>query len=336
MSHDARIEDVLAVADVISRIEKLTRRLFEFTKFKTAYINRTVSMIARTRGYSAQLEKEERDALFGEARNIVDGAVKKGIYDDIAADVASDLQVLVMSVDPIVTRIKEIENEMRRLASLLPVHAWQKQISGFGELGLAILIGCAGNPSDYSTKHKFKKRLAIAPFTRTDGVTRACSTWAFVGGLSKDEWCDDPEVGYKGPGYAKKRRVASFGYVQDSMLKWQVMGAKKSPDGIAKPKGRYGQLMLEYKQRQMEKNERGEFAELAAAIVAKHRSKQIKPNKENLAGRLTQQHINNRAARYMVQRLICDLWFEWRRATSTVLETASSAMPASTLRKKAA
>lgn len=300
---------------VIERLQKLMGRLFAFIKFKNAYMNRTAALVARTTGYTAQLDADARAKLFEQARKIVDAAAKKGDYSSAPADVVADLEVLLVSIDPILTRIKKIEEEMEYYATMLPIHPWQKTINGFGELGLAVIIGCVGDPGKYRSKHAFKKRLGISPFTNVDGHTYACSTWARIKGLSKDEWVDDDEVGYKGPGYSSRRRSALYAYVQVPLF-------------FAKGKNRYGDLYTRYKHRQFERNARGDFACTAEKLVASARRNGVAPNAENLAGRLTAGHIDNRARRYMTQKLLCDLWNAWRRAILSLPEGASIVVPA--------
>lgn len=307
--------EVLPTDVVIEKLQKLMDRLFAFIKFKNGYMNRTAALVARTTGYTAQLDADAREELFKQARKIVDAAVKKGDFSSVPADVVADLEVLLMSIEPIMTRIKELESEMAHLVTMLPIHAWQKQINGFGELGLAVVIGCVGDPGKYRSKHAFKKRVGISPFTKVDGDTYACSTWMRIKGLSKDEWADDDAVGYKGPSYSPRRRSAIYAYVQVPLF-------------FAKSKNRYGDLYTRYKQTQAERNARGEFAGAAEKLAAAARRNDVAPNSENIAGRLTAGHIENRARRYMTQKLICDLWNAWRRATESSLTTANACTPA--------
>jgi hypothetical protein len=56
-----------------------------------------------------------------------------------------------------------VEDEMRRLAALLPVADWATAIRGFGLLNLAIVVGEAGRPlHDYGSVSKLWKRLGLA------------------------------------------------------------------------------------------------------------------------------------------------------------------------------
>lgn len=57
---------------------------------------------------------------------------------------------------------KDTEKQMKKLAKELPVYPWVQGVCGFGEIGLAMIVGEAGDLSNYSTVSKLWKRLGLA------------------------------------------------------------------------------------------------------------------------------------------------------------------------------
>jgi hypothetical protein len=93
-----------------------------------------------------------------------------------------------------------VEKSMIELAETLPVSAWVKATPGLGLLGLAIIIGEAGDLSNYSNPAKLWKRLGLAVFN----------------GKSQRK-CLDKEEAIR-QGYNPRRRSAIW-TIADSMLK---------------------------------------------------------------------------------------------------------------------
>jgi len=60
------------------------------------------------------------------------------------------------------SRRKDFEKDMRKVARTLPVHPWAVATRGFGELGLAQIVGECGDLSLYSNPAKLWKRLGLA------------------------------------------------------------------------------------------------------------------------------------------------------------------------------
>src|SRR6266550_1015709 len=105
--------------------------------------------------------------------------------------------------------VHQLELQMRKTARQFPVWQWAKDVRGFSDLGLAVVIAEAGALDKYSDVGKLWKRLGLAPITK-DGKTKAASTWRKSGGLTADEWQD---TGPAGPKYAPKRRAAIYSQV---------------------------------------------------------------------------------------------------------------------------
>jgi hypothetical protein len=180
-----------------------------------------------------------------------------------------------------------VEGEMRILAKQLPVWAgFCADIKGFGELGLAIVIGEAGRPlGDYSTVSKLWKRLGLGLVQDGGGWVRQQRRVGTDKGTTH--------------GYSPARRAEIWAMFSDTMLKHQWRGARclecekaaalckcEVPDIIpAHAIGTYG---VEYGRKKEEymKRDRIEWP-LARCDAA--------------------------ARRYMSKCVIRDLWIAWRR-----------------------
>jgi hypothetical protein len=219
--------------------------------------------------------------------------------------VEDDLFVSKVQIDIALRREAQMEKRMGVLARSLPAYPWVKSVRGFGDLGFAVITAEAGDLSRYQSDDGLKARLGLAPYKG-----KACSAWRMEGGLTADEW--------KERHYRPKVRSQMF-VIESSLYRSQ------------KPvEGPYYRVCMVYKERQMALNESGAFADRAAQLVVSARKAGRAPDKANLEGRLTQKHINLRALRYMMQKLVSDLWSEWRRANQALPEEATSGVPAST------
>lgn len=114
---------------------------------------------------------------------------------------------------------QSVERDMRKLARTLPVYAWAKGVSGFGDLGLAIIVGETGDLSLYATKERVWKRLGLAVI---DGFRQSRRTNAEEAAAH---------------GFNPKRRAEAWA-IADSMFRHQWRGEK---EGVpAHPLGPYG------------------------------------------------------------------------------------------------
>lgn len=196
------------------------------------------------------------------------------------------------------------EKELVRLAKTLPIYQWAKDVSGLGDLSLAGLVGEAsgvvfdGDKNDtgeFWTIGQMKsvsalwKRMGLAVM---GGVRQGDAT----AGLSKTDWVAH--------GYVKTRRSVAWN-IGECIVK-----AQWRKENTVHP---YGKFYGEEKARLQALNDEGAYAETAARIVERMKKAGSKPLAENLAGRLTPSHINNRAKRHMMKRLLRDLFIEWRR-----------------------
>lgn len=168
------------------------------------------SLARRSLGFNPNNKDEKLNARAG---RIVDAALsgKEAKQEDaaVAGHLAADLAVIASAGAPLSAARKQIEKEMKRLAKSLPVYPWAKDVKGLGELGLAVIVGEAGDLAKYPKKGHLWKRLGLAPF---EG--KALSTWRGIkGGLTADQWI---EAGYK-----PTRRAEIHACVSDPLFRAQ-------------------------------------------------------------------------------------------------------------------
>lgn len=84
-------------------------------------------------------------------------------HASIAAEVAPFCLAAKQASAPFDALKKQVESVMVETAAALPVAAWVASVRGFGLLGLAIVVGEAGDLSKYANPGKLWKRLGLAP-----------------------------------------------------------------------------------------------------------------------------------------------------------------------------
>lgn len=136
--------------------------------------------------------------------------------------VSTTLMPFTAAMQPLQKARDDTERVMIRAARDLPVAPWVKNVPGFGEKALAIIIGETGDLANYDSVANVWKRLGLAPFTNGDGVTKACSTWRRFGGLTKEEWTGDD-----GPGYSPRRRAEVYSALSDPLFR--IQSTRKGP-----------------------------------------------------------------------------------------------------------
>lgn len=139
-----------------------------------ALTNQATALLARSLGYGANLEEKDRKKLWGEAAKARD-AIEDGTP---ATAISPGIINLVMSLRegrrPLEANRKDIEAKMVELAISLPVWPWVEAVRGLGALGLAIIIGEAGDLGMYvKGPAGIWKRLGLAPKSAYRDVTKA-------------------------------------------------------------------------------------------------------------------------------------------------------------------
>jgi hypothetical protein len=246
------------------------------------------SYLAGLLGFRVTLPEAERKKLFLLAAKVRKAIEKGGLdwsdpgYGDAFRAVVPTVLASQQSRKVWDDLREATEKNMKSLAVKLPVWAaFAKEIRGFGELGLAVIIAETttpeGNLSNYSSVGKLWKRLGLAVI---DGRRQ--------GNPGKDATDND----WITHGYNRQRRAEMWAFFSDILFRAQ-WAADKDEDGknpkdsgkpvaiAAHPLGRYGEV----------------YAERKAWMLARD---------------LTLGHAHNDARRYMTKRLLKHLWQAWR------------------------
>ena len=168
----------------------------------------------------------------------------------------------------------------------VPAYALWEGIRGLGPLGLALILGEAGNPADYATHSKFWRRMGLH-------VGGGKAFYVKRAGMTGEAW--------EAAGYCPRRRSVVY-QITDSLLKSQIRKDKADPTKrIAL--GPYGALYLARKAREHEKARAEGLTVRPAGKIPKADAHMYR----------SEGHIHNRAARYVGKKLLRDLWKVWRR-----------------------
>ena len=164
---------------------------------------------------------------------------------------------------------------METCAGQLAAFAFVEKVLGAGEIGLATIIGEAGDLSNYANPGKLWSRLGYAPYRGFAGSSWKRDSWhQGEKALSKEEWTDHPFSG---------ERYALMYAISDSMLRAQK--TKKTEDSPGEAKGPYGQIYMDRRRRTAETH----------------------PD-------WTDGHSHKDALRVMMKAYLRDLWVAWNRA----------------------
>ena len=208
------------IDQVCGAIQDLQVRRKFIIKMETANTNMVKALVARMCGFDPNAEETAREKVWTRAGQIVRRALAERQQDEadlpIAKSVAPELEMVRRMLEPLLIRREEVEVEMARLAMELPVNI---QVTGFKAIGLAVIVGEAGNLSNYATIRKLWRRfgLGMAP-------------------------------GHEGKAYSTHRRDGTFAGAPDEWIKagyspkrlGQVFGVVTVPLFMAKAKNQYG------------------------------------------------------------------------------------------------
>lgn len=256
--------------------------------------NAIKALVRRALDWKRDQVEEDRKKLNARAASIVTAALagkdQKQEDSEIFAGLAFDLGVVAKTIEPCTNARHQIELEMKRAVRSLAVYEWAKGVRGFGELGLAVIVGEAGDLTNYPKKGHLWKRFGLAPYNG-----RAYSTWRMKGGLTADEWTE--------AGYSPRRRAEMYAVIAEPLIK---------------AKGPYRDVYLE---RLAVEHGKAVAEGLIPATTGKATVeswakrglppltlvKKIEDGKHRSAG-----HIDFRANHYMTKRLLRDLWQAWK------------------------
>ena len=174
------------------------------------------AFIARALGYHSGLPEKDRKALWAKASAFRKGVEGKGGEGHASRE--NQMHNALSACIPIVTNSAaaraawdklrlDTEKEMRKLARSLPVWSWADGVRGFGDLGVGIITGEAGDLSNYATKERLWKRLGLAviagerqqrktgPAALEHGFSplRRAEVWNVAESLFRAQWAADKD-----------------------------------------------------------------------------------------------------------------------------------------------
>ena len=202
------------VGDACERLQELQVRRRFWIKTITRQDNALGALARRAMGWRYDATEKEREKVNGRAASLVSALLKgKDVKPEdaaIAAAIMADVAAAQAARDPMVRQRAEIEREMKRIARTLPVAEWQASVRGFGDMGLAVVVGEAGDLSNYANPAKLWRRLGLAPYQGHAGKTWRIPGWR-PRALSSEEWSDY--------GYSAQRLAQVYGVVSEPLMK---------------------------------------------------------------------------------------------------------------------
>jgi hypothetical protein len=259
---------------------------------------------ARDKVWSQALGIVRTEILIGQQKNAATLAAFKGEKvrkskpkehkeedQDIVALQERNLQMVTMMALPLLSRREELETEMARLAGLLPTAGWWAEIPGCDLLGLAVIVGEAGNLANYRGTKGYRKLWRRLGFGMAPGHEQhAYSTWRRLkgkGALTAEDWIK--------AGYAPRRLG-------------QIYGVVTVPLFMKKAESIYGEVYDARRRHTMESHPEW-------WVDAKG-----KPKVNPKTGEPSSAHAMEDAKRIMTKELLADLWRVWRGSNNPVEE----------------
>lgn len=291
-------------AELIASLVELQRRRRYFSRQVMAAERSIDDYLARTPDHARRESEKNNLPAFARAkayRQAVERAFKLE-----QPGLAPDAEIVLLSASSrrmwekqLATVVKQIE----ATAATLPAADYVRGVRGFSVRALGVIVGEAGDLSNYATKERLWKRLGLA----------------VVEG-QRQQRVRGPDA--KKHGYNAERRSEVWVFCSDVMFRAQWRGARdedgkdpaKSGKPIAVPAhpiGPYGEIYRARRQHVEVLNADGAYAIRAMGFATAAKRNGKKPAPEHLAGRLTRGHIHSDATRIMSKALIENLWRAW-------------------------
>ena len=226
MRSDLQKDDAPAIGSTCEAIQELQVRRVFYIRRINMMDNAMRALVRRMLGWRPDMSEAERKKINSHAARII-AAIQsdKPLTDDdqiVATAVRKDVMTVYVARMPLATIREGIETKMRQWAQSLPVWGtWAQDVAGFGPLGLAVVIGEAGDLSNYQTVSKLWKRLGLAVI---DGERQRKKA--------------DPEAAIA-HGYNPHRRAEIWSCVGDPLFKHQSARVDKETGLVLRDPGPY-------------------------------------------------------------------------------------------------
>lgn len=161
---NAKAEPSSSLPALIGTIRELYAQRRAAIRMQLRIDNQCRALVRRGMGWRFDMPEKERAKVNADASAMVD-AVQKGEAPAEHAELADALRpfclVSLAARTPFDAMRSSIEKQLRTLARKLPVWPWAEALNGFGELGLATVVGEAGDLSNYANPAKVWKRFGL-------------------------------------------------------------------------------------------------------------------------------------------------------------------------------
>ncbi len=160
------------MSDLYTTLRELQAQRRNCIRMQTRITNNLGAMARRLCGWRGDLDEKERNRITKEAAALVASLSRETADTEDILD--TGVQMLKQSLGPFVAVAdqsrapydalrKGIEKEMKDLVLQTPGAAFMQATRGFGPLSLAVIVGEAGDLSNYANPAKLWKRLGLAP-----------------------------------------------------------------------------------------------------------------------------------------------------------------------------
>jgi len=186
-------------------LQELQRKRSGIIKMMNAQNNQCIAFVARAAGYSSFQTDDDREANWNRAKDIIKSIVEEQEcqHDPVADAVRSVVLIARAAIDALAAERKQLEQLMIELVKSVDACTWWVGVKGRSYLGLALILGEAGDLGGYENPAKLWKRMGVAVM---DGVRQ--------GGLSKGSLAE----AWIAHGYCPRRRSVLW-TIGDSLLK---------------------------------------------------------------------------------------------------------------------
>ena len=222
---DARSSGAPTIGATCMAIQELQVRRVFYIRRINMMDNAMRALVRRMLGWRWEISEAERSKINARAARIV-SALQSGkpLKDDdqrIGDAVRGDVMTVVAARTPLVAAREDVESAMRKMAQSMPVWAWGKDVAGFGPLGLAVIIGEAGDLSNYGTVSRLWKRLGLAVIN---------------GERQRKKTSAEDAIAH---GYNPRRRAEIWSCVGDPLFKHQSARVDKETGLVLRDPGPY-------------------------------------------------------------------------------------------------
>lgn len=205
---DKAMHDVSDVGETVDQIKAWHRKRCYAMECRKAADLRLGAFIRSSLGWSLRLPDKERKEIAEQAADLLENP--SGEYEGIIA-------ASIAARKPFDAIEKQAVKEMQKLAESLPV--WEQfgqEIRGFGAVSLAVILGEAGDLSNYSSYAKVWKRMGLAVM---DDKRQ--------GHVAKGLSADDRKAAFIEHGYSPVRRSRMWN-IGDTLIKGNRTGAYRT------------------------------------------------------------------------------------------------------------